>query len=226
MTRKRVSDTIRAAVVLSAVLLAASAAAQDSVPAGSVERLPMAGGKSIYPHGTCAPQKWPREALRYEIEGTVRIGYQVASDGRVNEARVTRSSGWALLDEASIAAAKTCTFSPEQTALAQGREVPVEFVWKLDGERVRPNLVPGSCVSSGAIDGFQPYDNRPTDATGVKVRFLVEGNGQPHAIRLEGSPDAALAEQVMRHLLTCHFAFDPASAGTRTDTMAGRVLLR
>ncbi len=198
---------MKAAVALSAVLVAASAAAQNGGPA-------------------CAPQQWPREALRYELEGKVRIGYRVTPDGRVNEARVTKPSGWALLDDASVAAARTCRFAPEKAAALQDREMPVEFVWTLEGDRARPSLVPGSCVASGPIDGFQPFDTRPTDATGVKVRFLVDGNGKPHGIKLEGHPDGALADEVMRHLDTCRFTFDPASAGTRTDTMTGRVLLR
>ena len=198
---------MRAAFALCAVLVAASAAAQTGNP-------------------TCAPQQWPREALRYELEGKVRLGFRVTPEGQVNEARVTKSSGWALLDGASVAAVKTCRFAPDRAAAMQDGEMPVEYVWTLGGDGIHPSLVPGSCVSSGPIDGFQPFDTRPTDATGVKVRFLVDGNGKPHGIKLEGHPDAALADLVMRHLDTCRFAFDPASAGMRTDTMTGRVLLR
>jgi TonB family protein len=212
------SKHVRAAAALCAALCAASAAAQDGTAAG-VERIAIPGG-------TCAIQQWPREALRYEIQGNARIGYRVTPAGDVNEARVTRSSGWALLDAASVASAKTCRFTPQKAATMQDREIPVEFAWTLDDDDVHPSLVPGSCVSSGAIDGFQPFDHRPTDATGVKVRFLVDGNGRPHGIKLEGDPDAALADQVVRHLETCRFAFDPASAGRRTDTMTGRVLMR
>jgi TonB family protein len=198
---------VKTAFALCAVLVAASAAAQNGGPA-------------------CAPQQWPREALRYELEGKVRIGYRVTPEGQVNEARVTKSSGWALLDHASVVAATTCRFAPDKAAAMQDREMPVEFVWTLGGgDSIHPSLVPGSCVASGPIDGFQPFDTRPTDATGVKVRFLVDGNGKPHGIKLEGKPDAALADQVVRHLDTCRFAFDPASAGMRTDTMTGRVLL-
>jgi TonB family protein len=209
-----------------AVPAAAPAAASAAAPAAAPERLQMVGGRSAYPHGTCAPQAWPREALRYEIEGMVQIGYRIGPEGHVSDANVVKSSGWALLDAASVQAARTCTFAPDQAAAAQGRVVPVQFVWRLDGERVHPNLVPGSCVAAGVIDGFQPFDQRRTDATGVKVRFLLDADGRPRAVKLEGDPDAALAAQVMQHLDTCRFAFDPAITGTRTKTMTGRVLLR
>jgi TonB family protein len=215
---QHLSKHFRAAAALCAALCAASAAAQDGA-AAAANRIAMAGG-------TCARQQWPREALRYEIEGKVRIGYRVTPEGDVNEARVTKSSGWALLDAASVAAAKTCRFTPEQAAAVQDRELPVEFVWTLGEDRAYPRLVPGSCVPSGAIGDFQPFDNGPTNATGAKVRFLINGNGQPYDVKLEGNPDAALADQVARHLETCRFAFDPDAVGMRSHTLTGRVSLR
>jgi TonB family protein len=185
----------------------------------------MVGGRSIYPHGSCGPQTWPREALRYEIEGKVRVKFRVTPDGHVSDAAILKSSGWPLLDQASLQAASTCTYAPDRAAAAQGRVLPVEFVWRLDGERIHPTLVAGSCAGSGAIDGFQPFDNGRTDAGGVKVRFLIDAAGQPRAIKLEGDPAPELAAQVMQHLASCRFAFDPSVQGTRTDTMSGRVLL-
>lgn len=219
--------TPRAIAVAALCLAAAWSARADAQEGGApaAERLSMVGGRGVYPHGTCAPQAWPREALRYEIEGMTQIGYRITPDGHASEATVVKSSGWALLDAASIQAALTCTFTPEDAAAAQGRVVPVQFIWRLDGERIHANLVPGSCVSTGVIDGFQPYDNRRTDATGVKTRFLLGADGKPRAVKLEGNPDAALAAQIMRHLDTCRFAFDAAMPGTHTDTMTGRVLL-
>jgi len=212
---------------LAALLLSAAAgwAAAQQPPAEA--RLPMVGGGlGGTPQGSCAPQVWPREALRYEIEGTTQLAYRLSPEGRATDATVARSSGWALLDDASLKALQTCTFTPRDVAGAQGRLFPIQFVWMLDGARVMPSLVPGSCVADGVIDGFQPYDRRPTDAGGVKVRFLVDGNGVPRGVKLEGDPAPALADQVRRHLDTCRFRFDPASAGMRTDTMNGRVLLR
>lgn len=214
---------LKALAALSMLAAAAHAPAQET---GGAERLPMVGGGARYPHGTCAPQVWPREALRYEIEGVTQVNYKLSPDGRVLDPVVAKSSGWALLDNASLQAARTCTYTPEQAATAQDRVLPMQFVWVLEGQRVHPSLVPGSCVGTGVIDGFQPYDKRPTDATGVKVRFMVAPNGQPMLFKLEGNPDAALAQEVVRHLITCRFAFDPQEKGEHTDTMTGRVLLR
>jgi TonB family protein len=150
----------------------------------------------------------------------------VTPDGHVDEARVMQSSGWALLDEASIDTVKTCRFTPDQVALVHGRELAYRVVWKLDSKLVHPTLVPGSCAPSEAIDGFRQYDRRQTDATGVKVRFLVDGRGHPFDVKMEGDPDAALAEQVVSHLDTCRFAFGPTMSGLPSWTVTGRVLLR
>ena len=216
----RLKARIHALAVLCAALYCSTGTAQVGAVAGpGANRVPLESGN-------CARQQWPREALRYEIEGKVRIAYRVTPEGDVNDARVTKSSGWALLDDASVAAARTCRFPPDKAAALQDREMPVEFVWTLEGERVHPGLVAGSCVPAGPIDGFQPYDNRATSATGIRVRFLVDGKGQPYDIKLEGDPGAALAEQAVRLLETCRFAFDDDVWGMRTNTVTGRVLLR
>jgi protein TonB len=219
----KLNRTVRALAAMAAMMTAVSAfAQQESAPA----RLPIVGGAGKYPQGSCAGQTWPREALRYEIEGTTQVSYRLTPDGRVTDAVVAKSSGWALLDNASLKAVQTCTYSPDQVAAAQNRTLPMQFVWVLEGDRVHPGLVPGSCVAAGNIDGFQPFDRRSTDAAGVKVRFLVDGNGVPRGVKVEGRPDTALAEQVIRHVESCRFAFDPETVGMRTDTVSGRVLLR
>jgi len=120
---------------------------------------------------------------------------------------------------------RTRTFKPEDIARGQGKLLPMQFVWMLDSKSTYPSLVPGSCTSAGPITGFRAFDPRPTDASGVKVRFLIDGHGQPGAVKLEGAVDAALAGQVVRYLESCRFGFAPGDTATRTDTMNGRVLL-
>lgn len=200
-------------------LLTAALAAFHAAPAAA--RIPP-------PPRACAAAEYPREAVRYELEGVTTLRYQLAADGRVSEARVASSSGWALLDDAAIRAIRSCRFAPAEAARAQGAALPVQYVWRLNGGGVlRPHLVPGSCPASGRFAGFQPYENAPRGADGIKVRFLVDGAGQARGVKLEGAslpPDTAAA--LVRYVESCRFGFDPALKGERTDTAYGRVLFR
>jgi TonB family protein len=216
--------------ILAALALAAATGvrAQTSADPGATELYVVPGvGKHRLPVGDCPAPIWPREAQRYEIEGVARIMFRLLPDGRVSKPRVTKSSGWAILDDATIALAMSCKYTPQQAAEVQGRELPLEFVWILEGERVHANMLPATCGPAGRIDGFQPFDRQPGDATGVKVRFLIDKAGAPRGIRIEGQGvDPALADEVLGYLGKCRFEYDPQAKGVRTDTMYGRVMLR
>jgi TonB family protein len=179
------------------------------------------------PRKPCGPE-YPREAVRYELQGITTLRFRLAPDGRVVDAQVARSSGWALLDEASIRTIQSCSFTPEQAAKARGAALPVQYVWSLDGGSVlRPHLVPGSCPATGRFAGFKAYDNAPSGPDGVKVRLLVDATGQPRGVKTEGAvlpPDLAAA--LVDFVESCRFGFDPALKGQRTDTVYGRVVLK
>jgi TonB family protein len=214
----RAGAPMLAALVLIAGLppAAAAAAAQPApAPAPASARTP------------CAGPDYPREARRYELEGIATLRYRLAPDGRVTDVQVARSSGWKLLDDASIRTIQACVFTPEQAARAGGAALPVKYVWSLEGNRIRPHLVPGSCAASGRFAAFRDYDNAPSGADGVKVRLLVDGLGQPRGVKTEG---ANLAPETLDALAkwveSCRFGFDPSVQGERTDTAYGRVLLR
>ena len=180
------------------------------------------------PPRACAAAEYPREAVRYELEGITTLRYRLAADGRVNEARVARTSGWALLDDAAIRSIRSCRFTPGEAARAQGAAQPVQYVWSLsDGGVLRPHLVPGSCPASGRFAAFHPYENASSGADGVKVRFLVDGAGQARGVKLEGaSLPPGTAAALVHYVESCRFGFDPAIKGERTDTAYGRVLFR
>jgi TonB family protein len=223
----------RHAVLLAALALAgqyalAQATASKNADPTATELFVVPGiGKHRLPVGDCPAPSWPREALRYELEGTARVRYQVLPDGRVGELGLVKSSGWAILDDATLALARSCRYTPQQALEVQGRELPLEFTWRLEGERVYANMLPATCGAAGRIDGFQPFDRQPGDVHAVKVRFLVDKTGAPRGIRLEGnSVDPVLADEVIGYLGNCRFEFDPQAKGAHTDTMYGRVLLR
>lgn len=209
---------------LGALALTALAALAVQTRAGAA---PPASVPALSPE-SCVRPAYPREAIRYELEGITTLRFRLAPDGRVADVQVAKSSGWAMLDEAVVQSLQACRFTPAQAAKAGGAALPVQYVWSLDGEHaLRPHLVPGSCPARGRFAGFQPYDNRPSGADGVKVRLLVDPNGQARGVKLEGATLApAVADALAAYVASCRFGFDPALKGERTDTAYGRVLLR
>ena len=213
-----------AALALIAGLAAAAgpAAAQAaSAPASAPASSPTPARKP------CAGPEYPREARRYELEGITTLRFHLAPDGRVTDAQVARSSGWKLLDDASIRTVQACVFTPEQAARADGAALPVKYVWSLEGNRVRPHLVPGSCPASSRFAAFRDYDNAPSGADGVKVRLLVSALGQPRGVKTEDANLAlGAADALVKWVESCRFGFDPTVQGERTDTAYGRVILK
>jgi TonB family protein len=175
----------------------------------------------------CAGPQYPREALRYELEGITTLRYHLAPDGRVTDVEVARPSGWKLLDDAAIRTIQACAYTPEQAARAHGAALPVKYDWSLEGNRIRPHLVPGSCAASSRFAAWRDFDNAPSGPDGVKVRLLVDGAGQPRGVKPEGAALATeTAEALVKYVESCRFGFDPTVPGERTDTAYGRVLLR
>jgi protein TonB len=175
----------------------------------------------------CAGAAYPQEARRYELEGITTLRYRLAPDGRVADAQVASSSGWKLLDDAAIRTIQACAFTPAHAARAAGAALPVKYVWSLEGNRIRPHLVPGSCAASSRFGGWRDYDNAPSGPDGVKVRLLVDGRGQPRGVKPEAANLAPeTAEALVKYVESCRFGFDPTVPGERTDTAYGRVLLR
>ncbi|MGB9110836.1 MAG: hypothetical protein WCC39_19275, partial [Telluria sp.] len=143
------------------------------------------------------------------------------------DVQVAASSGWQLLDDAAIHTIEACAFTPAQAARANGAALPVKYVWSLEGDRLRPHLVPGSCAPSSRFGGWRDFDNAPSGVDGIKVRLLVGANGQPRGVKPEGGKlTPALAEALVNYVESCRFGIDPTVQGERTDTAYGRVLLR
>jgi TonB family protein len=205
--------------------LAMSLAAVQSAPAAA--QLPPAPA-TVTPPRSCPGPQYPREAIRYELEGITTLRFQLAPDGHVSEVQVAKSSGWALLDDAAIRTIQACGFPPEQAATTKGAALPVQYVWSLDGEHsIRPHLVPGSCTASGRFKGFQAYDKTPSGADGVKVRLLVDAQGQPRGVKTEGvNLLPQTFDALVKFVESCRFGFDREIKGQRTDTVYGRVLMR
>ncbi|MBI3286058.1 MAG: energy transducer TonB [Burkholderiales bacterium] len=111
----------RVSASLAALLLTATASVL------AAETAPVMDSKS------CESPKYPKAALMNEETGTVTMGFLVATDGKVVESKVEKSSGSKSLDKAALSALSQCKFKagtkdgkPEQTW------AKVDFVWKLE----------------------------------------------------------------------------------------------
>ncbi|MCS0583858.1 energy transducer TonB [Massilia pinisoli] len=176
----------------------------------------------------CAKPEYPKEALRYELEGKTTLRYTISPEGRMVDVTVTKSSGWRLLDDATVAFASSCAFPPEQIAAFQGKTYPLQYVWSLDRHEAHPALVTDSCQASQTFAGLKLFDDQSSDERGLKIRFLVDAAGQPYGVKSEGgSLDTATADQLAAYVQSCRFVFDPKVVPKpSTDAMFGRVLMR
>jgi TonB family protein len=81
---------------------------------------------------SCAKPEWPKESLRKEQTGTVVLSFLIGTDGQVNDARVVRSSGFPLLDEAAREGIRKCRFTPATIdGTPQQGWQQMQYVWTL-----------------------------------------------------------------------------------------------
>jgi TonB family protein len=90
---------------------------------------------------------FPAEAADAGVGGTVVMEVDIGADGKVTEARVTRSAG-AAFDEAALAAVKQFEFSPAQV---DGQDAPVRILYSYEF-LFRPQTVP--VATSGETVNF------------------------------------------------------------------------
>lgn len=68
-----------------------------------------------------------------EETGTVSMGFLIATDGKVLESKVEKSSGSKSLDKAAVSALSQCKFKPgSKDGKADQLWAKVDFVWKLE----------------------------------------------------------------------------------------------
>jgi D-alanyl-D-alanine endopeptidase (penicillin-binding protein 7) len=82
---------------------------------------------------TCRKPHYPQADIAAGHQGTVTLGFKVTEDGSVSASSVTRSSGYASMDEAARTAIEKCSFRP---ALKDGKPVAawtrIQYVWTLE----------------------------------------------------------------------------------------------
>ena len=183
--------------------------------------------KSLVSPPTCMQPQWPREALRYEIDGTAIVRFEIGLDGKVIHPAVTQSSGWKILDDAAVHGLSQCLFQANLDEAKSGRQLPLKFVWSFsDAPAARPLLVADSCPPSTRFAHFSQSDRRASGGDGVLLRFIVNGEGTPQRIVAEPGAQQEVADAAVQYLQGCRFAHDAGVTGPRTDTAYGRVQLQ
>jgi TonB family protein len=163
-----------------------------------------AGGTPV----SCPQPIWPREALRYELEGTTTAEVLIGDDGKPYGQRVYKSSGWDVLDDATLSMMASCRFAPitRNGQPAGAHWSKVAFKWTLEQEGdpsvPRPVLIPESCAGA---EGLVLVDN-PAAGRGVLLRFLVSPDGKPFGIKaVKDGTSTELQEAAVRKLESCKF---------------------
>lgn len=161
------------------------------------------GGNAV----DCPKPVYPLEARRYEVEGTTVAEVLVGDDGKPHGQRVYKSSGWDILDDATLSLMAACRFSPvtRNGQPAGAHWSKVAFKWTLDQKgdhAIRPVLIRESCPDA---QGLILVDD-PADGRGVLLRFLVSPSGEPFGVKSVNNGSSALLQQeAIRKLNSCKF---------------------
>jgi protein TonB len=90
--------------------------------------------RAVADFSTCDKPDYPRNALRNEQQGTVRLQFLLGSDGRVADSKIEKSSGSKSLDVAAKDALSLCKFKAGTIdGIPQQSWTVVDYVWKLPG---------------------------------------------------------------------------------------------
>lgn len=114
---------------------------QTDTNVGSPARAGLADGGNYsaltaYPvYGENMPPAYPEVARLRGYEGIVLIAAEILPNGRVGEAKIKKSSGYAVLDQSALDAVKPWRFEPAKKAgqpFTMWVEVPIKFVLQKD----------------------------------------------------------------------------------------------
>ena len=87
----------------------------------------------IQPGATCAKPDYPSASRRLEEEGTVTLRFLIGADGRVLQAEIDKTSGYARLDEAARNALAKCQFRPGTVdGKPEQSWASIRYAWRLE----------------------------------------------------------------------------------------------
>jgi periplasmic protein TonB len=186
------------------------------------------GAKLATPLATaCAQPEWSREALRYELEGTTTVTFDLDDAGKPQNARIARSSGWQVLDNMSTSALAGCRFDPPDNPKVKRSDIKMQYKWTLDlnSEKGSPaSLVPDSCPATERFAGFRPMQGDVSGTEGVLVRFLISPAGQPFGIQFEPDVPLEAVRDGLAFIAACRFTPAQDKNGPAPGNLFGRLL--
>lgn len=156
----------------------------------------------------CPKANYPAEARRYELQGRTVVELLIDNDGKARGKRVLSSSGWKILDDATLSTMEACRFSP---ITRDGRPAGAHwkkyaYVWSLNDNHERashPILQRESCAGA---DRLVLTDSPFGGGSGALLRFLTTAEGKAFGIKVEkSSGDVAVDDEAVRLLQTCKF---------------------
>jgi TonB family protein len=147
---------------------------------------------------------YPEEALRYGLEGDVVVEYYLNNEGRAENVRVTKSSGWKILDDATVASTRNLHFPVGSGNDAPAKTHKIKTSWKLNNVQASsPSyIIPGSCAKSERFIDFR----NSKEGDGLLVRFLTDVDGRPFGIKIEDSAvDQVTIDSAVAFIQNCSF---------------------
>jgi protein TonB len=102
-------------------------------PTSTVPAITQTNTPPIQPGAHCAKPDYPSASRRMEEEGTVTLKFLIGVDGRVMQADIEKSSGFARLDEASRSALSKCQFRPGTVdGKPEQSWTTIQYKWRLE----------------------------------------------------------------------------------------------
>jgi TonB family protein len=175
----------------------------------------------------CDAPEYPREALRYELEGTTWLAFDLDDEGRPSQPRLHRGSGWALLDEAAVRQLRSCRFDPKGDPQVRRSNVKTAYQWKLGpaaGKGTPAVLVADTCQVSDRFDSFIPLSGQSPNQEGVRVRLLVDPAGKAFGIKFEEEAPQEIRQAGAAYLQSCRFIPAQGKAGPAPGNLVGRLI--
>ena len=200
-------------------------ASEDDTPFLVAEEMPLFQGQNLNTFRTWVQSqiRYPAEALKRGIEGRVVLSFIVERDGSVSTIQLLQSPDRILSEEARRAVAASPRWTPgrQKGHLVRVRYMlPVDFsIPKEKAAAQEPGMTPPQ-FEGGDLNAFRSWamqrlrypagaKERQTEGS-VVATFTVGRDGRVDDIRIAGSPDPQLAEEV-RRVVKASPAWSPAT---------------
>jgi TonB family protein len=162
----------------------------------NLHNTPVAAAPAINPpqkiYESCKRPAYPEEALRLGQSGTATLKFRIGTDGHVSNVTLAHSSGWPLLDQASIAAVSACVWTPMmRDGMPEAAESADMVVW--DPKTAPPPIVaiPQKIFVRCQRGPYPPEARRLGQSGQVGLQIAIDAEGHVsdvHVTKSSGWP--------------------------------------